>query len=222
MEKNPAMFEVRRASLAVIRSILSDANWQYFSYKRQPKIGTFFLRFIGKARKEKFEYVGEELFAMTFVDIVESIKGSQLSETNKLTLIGGVIVMINEPSITRMLNMTSDEFLSFLDKAHEDFTSYDFLAAFMNRVNARVQDPNNVKSLLVGSFMISAQGGHKESGLLVERKFLVDHYNTDCMSLNIPEALLASVQSEKSVQFQKTLDNIMSRDTTYKRPSIKE
>lgn len=78
----------------ITHSIADDDNWKIFGFKSRPVRGKIFNHFIDKSLLEREQFVAREIALLSIIDVIESIKKTDISDDNKLVLVFGAFSII--------------------------------------------------------------------------------------------------------------------------------
>src|SRR3989339_1358177 len=80
-----------------LNALLDKEYWKLFGYKSRPKRGKLFKKFIEKSKLVKEEFIEKELLLLSFIDVIEAIKSSHLSEEEKVIYLTGILSELFTP-----------------------------------------------------------------------------------------------------------------------------
>ena len=184
-------------------SVVSDHNWKFFGFKRRPKRGTFFNRFICESKLKKEQFLTREFIMLSTCDVVSSIKSREgIPEVERLLLITGVISEVFVMCFHAKQFEKSDEFLDYLLKTARDYGLADFSEGFIKRANEYTDISSN-KAIIAGGLILSTM--NKNQGYLINRSIVMQQIRLE----KFGENLLFKPDISESNKFSSHADHLL-------------
>ncbi|OGD81473.1 hypothetical protein A2572_02485 [Candidatus Collierbacteria bacterium RIFOXYD1_FULL_40_9] len=158
-----------------LNALLDKEYWKLFGYKSRPKRGKLFKKFIEKSKLVKEEFIEKELLLLSFIDVIEAIKSSHLSEEEKVIYLTGILSELFTPLRESGFFEGDDDYIKFIKIGIADYKEHDILATFPERAKKSL-DQNQMKSIYSGVLMLIALSPNQLiNGFTLDRKKL-QHY----------------------------------------------
>ncbi|MFA5348985.1 MAG: hypothetical protein WC309_01275 [Candidatus Paceibacterota bacterium] len=151
-------------------AIVNNEHWKIFGFKKRPKRGKIFERFINQSELIKENFLIKELFLLSTIDVIEAIKKKDIAEEDKLLYVVGVLSRLSLPSLQSNIFNDDIGLAEFLRNGIKDYLNKPFIESFSLRAKKSI-DENSAKSLIAHCMIIAAFNDQKK-GLILDRHII--------------------------------------------------
>lgn len=82
---------VHGAARLALQYVLADDNWRLVGYRRRPRVGAFFIRFLPAKRVEREKKLLQELLCLSFAALIQWIRNRKLGPAEAEAFLGRVL-----------------------------------------------------------------------------------------------------------------------------------
>ncbi len=154
----------------VAGAIIKNEHWKVFGFKERPKRGKFFEKFVDQSKLAKEKFLIKELFLLSAIDVIETIKNKDIDEQDKLIYMIGILSQLFLPLYQSKIFNNDNEFIEFLRDGIRAYLKQNHIDTFNSRVKRSV-DENSAKILIAGYITTTALH-NKEEGLILDRNII--------------------------------------------------
>lgn len=151
-------------------AIVKDEHWKIFGFKKRPKRGKLFEKFVNQSKLAKEKFLIKELSLLSTIDVVEAIKNKDITEEDKLLYIIGVLSQLFLPLSQSKIFNDDNDFIGFLRNGIRAYSNQNLTDAFSLRAKKLV-DKDSVK-ILISGYIIATALSNKEEGLILDRNMI--------------------------------------------------
>ncbi|MEK7761207.1 MAG: hypothetical protein AAB433_06485 [Nitrospirota bacterium] len=181
---------------------IKEELWRSFGYKRRPRHGKFFLRFLNKEKLAVENFILREATALAFIDVLAGIKQNVASQDDRVLLLVGTSLHL---CTTMDQVFENEKYLEYLKASiHEYRHRPNLPSTFVKRAGAHFEIKKFPKFLagvvrLIALHVSSSSPGVK--GFLLDQAFLKSYLADKSPLVGTIDVAVDKGTSEEHIRF---------------------